>query len=247
MNGILEFKSYTAEIKDIDFEKSKVTGFWASYGNKDYDRDVILEGAAKKTIQERGPLGSNEIFFLNQHNWAQPMGKPYILEDQKRGIYFESDVTKASYGKDALILYSEGLVKEHSIGFATMKEAWVKPNGEWDDMTYREISEIKLYEGSAVTLGANPNTPFTGFKSKSLKENEETISKIVKLLRNGTLTDETFLQLEIALKQLQKEAFELGKQSLQKVGEPDLSTQEKQLNKPIIIDVDAVFEKMLLN
>src|SRR3989304_5945323 len=103
MNGLLEFNSHTAEIKHIDFEKSKVTGFWASYGNKDYDRDVILEGAAKKTIQERGPLGSNEIFFLNQHNWAQPMGKPYILEDQKRGIYFESDVTKASYGKDALI------------------------------------------------------------------------------------------------------------------------------------------------
>jgi hypothetical protein len=49
-----------------------------------------MPGAATKTIAERGPMGSNEIFFLNQHNYAQPHGKPMVLEAQERGIYFES-------------------------------------------------------------------------------------------------------------------------------------------------------------
>jgi HK97 family phage prohead protease len=209
MKGLLEYKNFAAEIKDIDMKGMTVTGYFASFGNLDYDEDIIMPGAATKTIAERGPMGSNEIFFLNQHNWSQPHGKPNVLEAQEKGIYFESGIAPTSYGKDAMILYQEGIVVQHSIGFSTVKADYDQKTG------IRSIKEIKLYEGSNVTLGANPETPFTGFKSLTLAEINDQISKIIKLLKDGSLTDEGFGRLEIALKQFQLEAFNLGKNSLE--------------------------------
>jgi HK97 family phage prohead protease len=208
MKGLLEYKNYNAEIKDMDSERMTVTGYFASFGNEDYDDDIIMPGAATKTIAERGPKGSNEIFFLNQHNYAQPHGKPMVLEAQERGIYFESKIAPTSYGRDAMILYAEGIVVQHSIGFSTIKSDYDQNTG------MRMIKEIKLYEGSNVTLGANPNTPFTGFKSLTMGQINDQISKMIKLLKDGSLTDDGFGRLEIALKQFQLEAYNLGKNSL---------------------------------
>jgi HK97 family phage prohead protease len=232
MKGLLEYKTMTAEVKDVDLKSMKVSGYWASYGNKDYDRDIIEMGAARKTIMERGPKGSNEIFFLNQHNWDQPHGKPSVLEDQAKGIYFEANVAPTSYGKDSLILYEAGIVIQHSIGFQTIKS---EDSGSYQDGTFtRHIKEIKLFEGSNVTLGANPNTPFTGFKSLTFEQTNDQIQAIVKLIRNGTLTDDMFLQLEIALKQLQKHSYELGKQDVKSLNtEPEI-TSTPEPNEPIV-------------
>jgi HK97 family phage prohead protease len=209
MKGLLEYKNYNAEIKDMDSERMTVTGYFASFGNEDYDDDIIMPGAATKTIAERGPKGSNEIFFLNQHNYAQPHGKPMVLEAQEKGIYFESKIAPTSYGRDAMILYAEGIVVQHSIGFSTIKSDYDQNTG------MRMIKEIKLYEGSNVTLGANPNTPFTGFKSLTMGQINDQISKMIKLLKDGSLTDDGFGRLEIALKQFQLEAYNLGKNSLE--------------------------------
>jgi len=62
------------------------------------------------------------------------------------------------------------------------------------------IYEVKLWEGSAVTFGANPNTPFTGFKS--VEEREDRIKTLVKAIKNGTYTDETFGLIEYELLKL---------------------------------------------
>jgi len=228
MKGILEYKSITAEVKDVDTAKRVVTGYFSNFGNVDHDRDVILPGAFAKSVKERGPDGSNEIYFLNQHKWEQPLGKPTVLREDSKGLYFESTVTDASFGKDALILYSEGLVQQHSIGFKT-----VRPGEEKDGIRY--LSELYLYEGSAVTLGANEDTPFTGFKARTLAESEKTIKSIVKLLRHGSLTDDTFILLEIALKQLQKEAYALGQQAAPELKQPsEEDTDRKAAPQPSI-------------
>lgn len=229
MERNLEYKDFTAELKDIDLKRRRVTGWWASYGNKDFDNDIIEPGAAAKTIMERGPNGSNDIFFLNQHNWMQPHGKPALLMEDTKGIYFESnEMPNTTYSNDSLALYEAGIVIQHSIGFQTIKS---DATGSWSDGTYiRRIKEIKLYEGSNVTLGANPNTPFTGFKSLNAIQIEDQIKAICKLFKNGTLTDETFGILEIALKQLQLQSFELGKKSLENQ-EPKIITP--LINEPI--------------
>ena len=164
-----------------------VTGYLASFGNKDSDDDIIEKGAFSKTIAERMP----DMFFLNQHKWNQPLAKFVVLREEEKGLYFETTpIVETSYGNDVIELYKNGIVAQHSIGFSTVLSEVEQKTG------IRNIKEVKLYEGSCVTLGANPETPFTGFKNKDL-------DNIIKSLRSGNFTQEKYLYLESQLKQLQ--------------------------------------------
>jgi HK97 family phage prohead protease len=227
MNGlILEYKSlFNGCIKDIDMKNRVVTGYLADFDSKDHDGDISLKGSFKKSISER----KDDIFFLNQHDWKQPHGKFKVLEEDSKGLYFESEkLIDTTFSMDALKLYEAGIVKEHSFGYQVVKQEFSKS----DDANI--IKEYKLYEGSNVTLGANPNTPFTGFKSFTIKEVNDHYKLILKAFRNGTFTDETFGLLEIALKQLQVQSYELGKKSLE-TKSADVIT-DLTVNKPIIVD-----------
>ena len=212
MKGLLEFKSLHGELKDIDSKKKIVTGYLASFGNKDLTNDIIEKGAFTKTLIER----KNNVFFLNNHNWSQPHGKFGILQEDTKGLYFESKpLINTSYSSDLIKLYEAGIIKEHSIGFLSVIVD-MKNN-------IRHLKEIKLYEGSNVTMGMNPETPFLGMKTRTMEEINDECKNITKAMRNGTFTDDTFILLEIALKQLQTDAYNLGKKSLED-NEP-LSTQ----------------------
>lgn len=230
MNEILSYKSIIGEVKDVDIKKRVITGYLSGFDNKDHDGDIIVKGAFKKSINER----KADIFFLNQHNWSQPHGKFNVLQEDSKGLYFESEpLIDTSYSSDTLKLYEAGIVKEHSIGFQTVLSNYdTKENA-------RIIKEVKLYEGSNVTLGANSDTPFTGFKSLNLKEVNTQHKLILKAFRSGDFTDETFSLLEIALKQLQKQAYELGKKSLIEEVEPIKVTHEV-INKPSVLDIEAI-------
>ena len=202
MDSLLKYKSITGCVKDVDLKNRVVTGYLSNFDNKDYDNDVIVKGAFAKTIAER----KDQIFFLNQHNWKQPHGRFDVLREDEKGLYFESTpmIKGVSYSEDALKLYEAGIMNEHSIGFNVMQSDLDKKSG------IRTIKEIKLYEGSNVTLGANSQTPFTGFKALTLKEINDKVKLIIKAFRSGTFTDETYSLLEIALKELQREAYLLG-------------------------------------
>lgn len=214
MNGLLSFKSNTNSLKDIDVKKRIVTGYLSAFDNKDHDGDIIIKGAFKKSLGER----KEQIYFLNQHNWKQPHGKFAVLEEDNKGLYFESEpLIDTSYSTDVIKLYDAGILKEHSIGFQTLKSD--KENDA------RVIKEIKLYEGSNVTMGANSDTPFTGFKSLTMKEVNDKATLLYKAIKDGTFTDDTFILLEFALKELQNVAFNLGQNS-QKI-EPSLDTFNK--------------------
>ena len=201
MKGLLEYKSIFGEIKDLDTEKRVVTGYLAAFGNKDAWDDIIVKGAFKKTIAEN----MKNIYFLNQHNWAQPHGKFNVLKEDKKGLYFESKpLIDTSYSKDLMKLYEAKIIKEHSIGYSTVVSEYN------EDSKIRTLKEIKLYEGSNVTRGANPKTPFLGMKTRTLEEINDEAKIIIKAIRTGTFTDDTFMLLEIALKQLQTDAYNLG-------------------------------------
>ncbi len=233
MNGLLEFKSNYGEIKDIDSKKRIVTGILANY-NLDSHGDIIEKGAFKKTISERG----EKILFLNQHKWDQPHGYFKELAETPAGLHFVSNsLPDTSYSNDALELYAAGIVKEHSIGFEVIKSDWD------NDKNIRYLKEIKLYEGSNVTLGANSATPFTGFKSIQPEEIDDTIKKIMNVLRKGTLTDETFLQLEIALKQLQTLSIRKGREEI--LNQPSPATEDTDPGHKEAISVINQFLKNL--
>ncbi len=217
MKSLLSFKSNINSLKDVDTQKRVVTGYLSAFDNKDHDNDIIVKGAYSKSISER----KKDIFFLNQHNWKQPHGKFAVLQEDSKGLYFESEpLIDTTYSSDLLKLYDAGIVNEHSVGFNVIKSDMDKKSG------VRIIKEIKLYEGSNVTLGANSETPFTGFKSLTLKDINDKSQLIYKAIRNGDFTDETFVLLEFALKELQSEAYILGTKSQIKE-QPDNSTDLK--------------------
>lgn len=231
MKGLLEFKNIREGLKDVDVKKRIVTGYLSAFGNKDYGNDIIIKGAFTKTLNER----KADIYFLNQHDWKQPHGKFTVLQEDEKGLYFESEpLLDTTYSSDLLKLYEAGVIKEHSIGYSVEKSDTTKDG-------VRTLKELKLYEGSNVTVGMNPNTPFLGFKS-NLKELKEKEKVFIKALKDGTFTDETFVLLEIALKQLQSEAYELGlKEKEKSLAEPSQDTQIE----PIDINVIKNFTKNL--
>jgi HK97 family phage prohead protease len=182
-------------IEDVDDVKGIVTGYFSAFNNIDSDGDVIVSGAYKKTVAENGPQGKNRIMHLLQHNPLMPLAKPMDLMEDAKGLRFTSKITETSYGKDVIKLYAEGVFNEHSVGFEIIKAD--------NKAGYREIREIKLWEGSTVTWGANPNTPIESMKSWDKPKSEEMIAKFCNILRNGDLTDESMIQLEIGLKQIE--------------------------------------------
>jgi hypothetical protein len=121
----------------------------------------------------------------------------------------------SSKGDDALRDYQDGIITEHSIGFQYIAdktnfiEVEKKDAEDPDESTgYFEIKELKLWEGSAVTFGANQyaNT-IDVFKTVQEKQ---TIQKslcdqmniIVKAITSGKGTDERLYDLEMKLKYL---------------------------------------------
>lgn len=87
----------------------------------------------------------------------------------------------------------------------------------------RTITEVMLYEGSAVIWGANPDTPTLGMKSLLDAKPEDLVKRLEKLsvaFKNGTFTDDTFGLLEIEIKQIQDAIAKLSTPPAVKAVEP---------------------------
>jgi len=201
-------KSADGTIIDIAPETRTVKACWSRIGNLDLDNDIIVASAFTKTIAERGPLGKNMVWSLVDHraDMAHTLGKPKELYIEGDMLVAVTDLVETECGEDAIKLYEAGLINQHSIGFSTIKS-------EYDSQTgVRTITELKLYEGSAVLWGANPETPTLGFKGE-YKNTKETLSlrleNLIKAFRGGTFSDDTFALMEIQIKQIQAELVAL--------------------------------------
>ena len=199
---MLLYKNLQQGISDVDVKKGIVTGYFSSFDNMDSDGDVIRKGAFTKTIKEN----FQRVRHLLDHDATKSVGKIQLLQEDSKGLYYESKAGRHTLGRDFLLMVEDGLINEHSIGFVTIKQ---KNMGG-----YNEISEVKLYEGSSLQgWGANEMTPITGMK------NFETVSvmmdNILKAIKNGKYTDETFAKLELQFLQLQKELAELKEESVE--------------------------------
>src|SRR5690606_16121129 len=89
-----------------------------------------------------------------------------------------------------LKMVKEGLFTEHSIGFKVVRSQ----KGEFKGDRVKYLAEIKLFEGSTETWGANKCITITGVKS--LEDIISLFYKLKKALRSGTFTDETFEKIQ---------------------------------------------------
>jgi HK97 family phage prohead protease len=183
--------THLGEVIDADEKMGIVKGYGSVFGNVDSDGDIITKGAYTKTISENG----NRVKYLYQHDMDKPIGKMIHLEEDAKGLVFEAQVPKTQLGKDVIELMKAGVISENSVGILPLQK---RMNGE-----YRELTEVKLFEISAVTLAANDQAMILDVKGNvDLEKVTKRYDKIARLIRKGKISDELGFALEAEILKL---------------------------------------------
>lgn len=207
-----------SEIKDMDNDKREVAVYLSKFDVLDSDNDIIRRGAFTKSILERGPQANSnrKIAFLRHHDWEWQIGKWLTIEEDEQGLFAVGQLGNSTQGTDAWEDYKSEIIREHSIGFQYIQDKIrfiedpnIKGGG------FYEINEVKLYEGSAVTFGANEFTNVVAVKSLEDKVDQmnkvkTNIEKTIKALTTGSYSDERGYQLEMRLKYLNNQLILLA-------------------------------------
>ena len=245
-NTLVEKQDIGYNIMDVDSEQRRVKAVWAMCGNIDLDNDIIVPEAFTKTLAERGPSGKNLIWSLVDHcaDMNNVIGKPEQIYVENDMLIAITPIVETEKGEDIIKLYEAGLINQHSIGFSTIKSN-VNKEG------IRTITELKLYEGSAVLWGANPETPTLGFKGEmEAKDKKQELSnrleRLIKSFKSGRFTDETFSLIEIEIKRIQSELLEI--EVIKEITQPELSVEpiveEKEENNEQILKAINQFNNL---
>lgn len=223
---------------DVDTKTRKVKIAIAELETIDKDGDLIHPTAMDKSIKERGPAGTNEIWHLLDHTRTSFSALSRFEELGRQGKYIVGvSAFKNSFAwrEVAWPLYESGDFTQHSIGYMPMDQM---PNAAG----YNDLKEIYLMEGSAVLWGANPNTPTLAIqKSLGISEKDDVISqleRLTKAIKLGKHEDESHRELIVLeIKRIQQHIFDL----LQKSTEPGanlIQPNDEDLNVLIIANAN---------
>ena len=194
-NTTMILKGLNQGFADSDMKQGIVSGYFAMFGNKDLDGDVIEAGAFSKTVMERGPQGKQLIKYLLDHDKNKVVAKLTNLYEDEKGLRYEAKIGSHAAGQDFQKMIESELINQHSFGFRTIKEQYDA------DSKANLIKEVMMYEGSAVQfLGANPETTFIDLKSEQDAFNY--LERLEKFVKTSDATDETLEKLENQLKSL---------------------------------------------
>ena len=181
------------QISDVDEKLGIVKGYGSVFGNVDSDNDIIEKGAYARTIKNNG----KRVKYLYQHDITKPIGKMRELEEDSYGLKFIAEIPRTTFGNEVIELMKYGVIDENSVGIMPVKKDF-KEDG------VRVISEVKLYEISAVTLASNEEAKILEVKGESAKIDYYTkrFDNLIKLIRKGNITDDLGYLVEYELEVL---------------------------------------------
>lgn len=195
---IYAYKTLELEVKDVDRKEGIVSGYFAAFGMKDSDGDIIHPGAFARSISDWGPEAKGRIKHLMNHNPSHPLGKILELKEDSYGLFYRSKIGTHSLGMDFIRMVESDLIKEHSIGFSDLT-----PDGQRKGEDWNNITNVKLYEGSSLTAwGANEFTPLTEVKGWNYEKIADRIKSFEQFVRDTDATDETIELCLLNIKQL---------------------------------------------
>ena len=126
-----------------------------------------------------------------------------LYEDDK-GLVFVAEIPKTQLGIDVVQLMKGGVITENSVG--------ILPIQKQNKSDYREISEVKLYEISAVTYAANDQAKILDVKGNvDLEKVSKRYDNLSKLLRNGKISDDMGFAIEAEVLKLKSLFMEFTK------------------------------------
>lgn len=155
----LEYKAFPFEVKETA-ETGEFSGYLSVFGNADSYREVVMPGAFAQTLAEWNSKGRLPP-VLWQHRTAEPIGPFTKMQEDTKGLYVEgrlllNDIQRA---KEAHALMRAKVIGGMSIGFETIGEEIDKVN------RLRNLTKVKLWEGSIVTFPANEEAQVQAVKS----------------------------------------------------------------------------------
>jgi HK97 family phage prohead protease len=192
MEGLIKSLGLISKVEDVS--DRTISAYWSAFGNKDYDDDVMVKGAFKKTITDRSK--ENPVLFLKNHNFNNHISTAHELIEDSKGLLARYKLPNTTQGNDSLEMYKEGFYNQHSIGFKIIQQ------DKESDANY--IKEVKLFEGSVVPFGANPLTPMVSI-TKSLKFHYDTVpnslqeeyDNAMRIMKSWKGSDESFLEIQV--------------------------------------------------
>jgi hypothetical protein len=241
---IYQKKIINCKALDVDTTGKKVKIAIAELESKDRDGDIILPTAVDRTIAERGPLGTNEIWHLLDHTSTSFSALSKFIELGREGKY----VAGLSPYKDSFAwrevawpLYESGDFNQHSIGYSVVREQ------KRED--YNEIQELSLWEGSAVLWGANPFTPtLVVQKSLGILAKDDLISQLERLMKAvklGKHEDESHKGLIIIeIKRIQQSILDFQGKSTEPL---ENDTQPNDEGKYLLNELKLLNAKMAIS
>jgi HK97 family phage prohead protease len=145
--------------KIVDEDQGIIRGYLAVFNNIDSTKDRIRAGAFKKTLtealQRKTNRGKKYLFpLLWMHDPEKPIGGFIDAIEDKYGLLVTAqlDISTNPLGMPnnplATSVYSgfkQGFIDELSIGYKALQK-------QYDHNGIRDLTEVQLFEGSAVTM-----------------------------------------------------------------------------------------------
>lgn len=178
------------EVKQLQ-NPGEFEGYLSTFGNIDYDDDVVVKGAFDKSLEQWRAKGQMPG-LLWMHRMDSPVGEWLEIRPDERGLWVKGAlwVDGNQMGRTPLqdsirahnMTVSNG-PKGMSIGFIPTKVSF----GRQEEKEVRFLEEVDLMEGSLVPFGANDRALVTSAKMNKLTAGDEIPSKrdVEKFLRDA--------------------------------------------------------------
>ncbi|MBF9029875.1 HK97 family phage prohead protease [Rhodobacterales bacterium HKCCE3408] len=133
-----------------------VEGYGSVFGVRDSYGDVVVKGAFAESLKARKPA------FLFGHDQNRPIGKFIEIAEDGKGLRVKGQLnTRSKEGSEAFEMLRAGDLDGLSIGFRV-----AKGGASINHKTgIRTLTELDLYEVSAVAIPANEDARITSVKS----------------------------------------------------------------------------------
>lgn len=145
--------------------EGEMLAYASVFGNTDSYGDRVMKGAFTNTLKAWKDSG-NTIPFLYGHNMHDPnmnIGSVVEAVEDEKGLRVRVRFDEDEVAQKVYRLVKAGRLNELSFAFDVVKSAWIED--EDDPKAVRELQEVKLYECSAVPIGANSETGVLAIKS----------------------------------------------------------------------------------
>lgn len=165
-----ERKATRFDVKSLR-EDGSFEGYASLFGAEDLGRDVVMPGAFRASLANRGPRG---IKMLYQHDANEVIGVWLKLKEDIRGLRVEGKLLPdVGRSREVLSLMRAGAIDGLSIGYHVVKARADAKTG------LRKLIEVDLWEISVVTFPMLPAARISAVKT--MRETNASVARAIRV------------------------------------------------------------------